>query len=227
MPVMDSVQFDCDARGVATITLCRPEQLNAINLEMRDLLWTYLEACRDNPDVRLILFRGEGRTFSAGADISEFGTAPSIMEARRARHDRDVWGMLLGHRCITVAAMHGYCYGAGLELPLCCDYRIAAEGTRFALPEVTLGYIPSAGGTQTLPRIAPPGIAARMILTGEPISTGDALRWGLVNEVAPGDSLGRAVEAAVARLLEGDPSRATFARRAMLEDLVVAGTPAW
>ena len=181
---MELVRFDVDARGVATITLNRPEQLNAINLEMRDLLWTYLEACRDNPDVRLILFRGEGRTFSAGADISEFGTAPSIIEARRARHDRDVWGRLLGHRCITVAAMHGYCYGAGLELPLCCDYRIAAEGTRFALPEVTLGYIPSAGGTQTLPRIVPPGVAARMILTGDAIGTEDALRWRLVHEVA-------------------------------------------
>jgi enoyl-CoA hydratase/carnithine racemase len=222
---MELVRFDVDARGVATITLNRPEQLNAINLEMRDLLWTYLEACRDNPDVRLILFRGEGRTFSAGADISEFGTAPSIIEARRARHDRDVWGLLLGHRCITVAAMHGYCYGAGLELPLCCDYRIAAEGTRFALPEVTLGYIPSAGGTQTLPRIVPPGVAARMILTGDAIGTEDALRWRLVHEVAPAESFSHAVDAAVTRLL-GDPSQSTFARRAMVEGIVVAGTPA-
>ncbi|MEX0783634.1 MAG: enoyl-CoA hydratase/isomerase family protein [Dehalococcoidia bacterium] len=223
---MEPVRFEVDARGVATITLNRPEQLNAINLEMRDLLWTYLEACRDNPDVRLILFRGEGRTFSAGADISEFGTARSVIEARRARHERDVWGLLLGHRCITMAAMHGYCYGAGLELPLCCDYRIAAEGTQFALPEVTLGYIPSAGGTQTLPRTVPPGIAARMILTGDPITSDDARRWGLVHEVAPGDGFEAALRAAVARLLEGDPDRATFARTAMVEGTVVAGTRA-
>lgn len=222
---MELVRFEIDDRGVASITLNRPEQLNAINLEMRDLLWTYLEACRDNPDVRLILFRGEGRTFSAGADIAEFGTAPSIMEARRARHERDVWELLLGHRCITVAAMHGYCYGAGLELPLCCDYRVAIEGTRFALPEVTLGYIPSAGGTQTLPRVVPPGVAARMILTGEPIETQDALRWGLIHEVVPPASFERAIEAAITRLLAA-PGRATFARRAMVQDLIVAGTPA-
>src|SRR5688572_15521124 len=197
---MELVGFDIDARGVATITLNRPEQLNAISMEMRDLLWTYLEACRDNPDVRLILFRGEGRTFSAGADISEFGTAPSILEARRARHQRDVWSLLLEHRCITVAAMHGYCFGAGLELPLCCDRRIADDGTRFALPEVSLGYIPSAGGTQTLPRVVPPGVAARMILSGEPIDSTAARRWGLVDRVVQPAELDTAVEDEVRQL---------------------------
>lgn len=218
------MQFDVDARGVGTITLNRPERLNAINLEMRDLLWTYLEACRDDPDVRLILFRGAGNAFSAGADIAEFGTAPSVIAARRARHDRDVWSVLLEHRCITLAAMHGYCYGAGLELPLCCDYRIAAEGTRFALPEVTLGYIPSAGGTQTLPRRVPPGVAARMILTGDPVDTRDALRWGLVDEVVEPGKLDAAVDLAVGRLL-ADVNRARLKRRAMVEGFVLAGHP--
>jgi enoyl-CoA hydratase/carnithine racemase len=212
----DLVLFDIDPRGVARITLNRPERLNAINMEMRDLLWTYLLACRDNPDVRLILFLGEGAAFSAGADISEFGTAPSVMAARRARHERDVWGELIGHRCITVAAMHGYCYGAGLELPLCCDYRLAAAGTRFALPEVTLGYIPSAGGTQTLPRVAPPGVAAHMILSGEPIGTDDALRWGLVDRVVDDAALGAAVNQEVAKLLATSPAAATRRRRTQL-----------
>lgn len=211
----DLVLFDIDGRGVATITLNRPGRLNAINMAMRDLLWTYLEACRDTPDVRLILFRGVGAAFSAGADISEFGTAPSIMEARRARRERDVWAELIGHRCITLAAMHGYCYGAGLELPLCCDARVAAAGTKFALPEVTLGYIPSAGGTQTLPRVVPPGVAARMILSGEPISTEDALRWGLVDRVADG-RLEDAVEEEVARLLAMPAAEATRRRHARL-----------
>lgn len=211
----EPVLFDIDDRGVATITLNRPDRLNAINLEMRDLLWTYLEACRDTPDVRVILFRGEGRSFSAGADISEFGTAPSIMDARRARHDRDVWGELLAHRCITIARMHGYCYGAGLELPLCCDVRIAAEGTKFALPEVTLGYIPSAGGTQTLPRIIPAGVAADMIISGEPIGTEEALRWGLVKQVVPGAELDAAIDAEIERLLSMPWHEATAKRRAL------------
>ncbi len=211
----EPVLFDIDDRGVATITLNRPDRLNAINLEMRDLLWTYLEACRDTPDVRVILFRGEGRSFSAGADISEFGTAPSIVDARRARHDRDVWGELLAHRCITIARMHGYCYGAGLELPLCCDVRIAAEGTKFALPEVTLGYIPSAGGTQTLPRIIPAGVAADMIISGEPIGTEEALRWGLVKQVVPEAELDAAIDAEIERLLSMPWHEATAKRRAL------------
>jgi enoyl-CoA hydratase/carnithine racemase len=203
---MAPVLFDIDRDGVATITLNRPEQLNAINLEMRDLLWQYLEACRDIPDVRLIVFRGEGRAFSAGADIREFGTAPSVIEARRARQERDLWALLLGHRCPTVARMHGFCFGAGLELPLCCDYRLAAEGTTFALPEVTLGYIPSAGGTQTLPRTVPPGVAAQLVLSGEPIGTEAALRWGLVGAVEPEADLDSAVQALVQRIL-ADPPR--------------------
>lgn len=215
----DLVRFDIDDRGVATITLNRPDRLNAINMAMRDLLWTYLEACRDTPDVRLILFRGEGAAFSAGADISEFGTAPSIIDSRRARHDRDVWGELLAHRCITVARMHGYCYGAGLELPLCCDVRVAAEGTRFALPEVTLGYIPSAGGTQTLPRVVPPGVAAHLIISGEPIDLEAAHRWGLVDRVAPPDALDATVDAEIERLLALPPEVASARRRALAASL--------
>jgi enoyl-CoA hydratase/carnithine racemase len=198
----DPVLFEVDGRGVATITLNRPQHLNAIDLEMRDLLWTYLEACRDAPDTKVIVFRGEGRCFSAGADISEFGSAPSLIDARRARHERDLWDLLLTHRCITIARMHGFCFGAGLELPLCCDYRIATEEASFALPEVTLGYIPSAGGTQTLPRTVPPGVAAHMLLTGEPLDTVDAHRWGLVDEVVSSGELDAAVEARIGAALE-------------------------
>jgi enoyl-CoA hydratase/carnithine racemase len=127
------------------------------------------------------------------------------MEARRARHERDVWGLLLGHRCVTIARMHGYCFGAGLELPLCCDARVAAEGATFALPEVTLGYIPSAGGTQTLPRTVSPTVASTMILTGEPIEAEAALRWGLVRSVVPEGELDAAVEIEVRRAL-ADPT---------------------
>jgi len=208
------VRLDVSDDGVATITLARPERLNAINMEMRDLLWTYLEACRDLPGVDVIVFRGEGRAFSAGADISEFGSAPSIMESRRARHERDVWGAMLSHRCLTIAVMHGYCYGAGLELPLCCDVRIAETGTRFALPEVSLGYIPSAGATQTLPRRIPAGVAAQMILSGEPLGTDDALRWGLVDVVFEAAERDGAINQAVARVRTSE--RELRARRAAL-----------
>ena len=216
----DPILFAIDPRGVATITLNRRERLNAINLEMRDLLWTYLAACRDTPDVRVIVFRGEGAAFSAGADIAEFGTAPSVLSARRARHERDLWDALIGHRCATVALLHGYCFGAGLELPLCCDLRIAAPGATFALPEVTLGYIPSAGGTQTLPRTVPPGVASQMILSGEPLGTEAALRWGLIDEVAE-VGLDAALAAAVDRLLA--PGGVDSARARRLARLSLTG----
>lgn len=213
---MSHVRLDIDDRGVATVTLDRPERLNAINMAMRDQLWEHLAACRDIPEVQVIIFRGEGRSFSAGADISEFGTAPSVIAARQARHHRDVWWELLNHRCVTIAALHGFCFGAGLELPLCCDLRIAAEGATFALPEVTLGYIPSAGGTQTLPRLVPPGVAASMILTGEPIGTAAAQRWGLVDRVVPAEALDDAVETVVHEVLDGGAERLRKRRLAML-----------
>ncbi|HJP40403.1 MAG TPA: enoyl-CoA hydratase/isomerase family protein [Dehalococcoidia bacterium] len=204
--MVEPVLFEIHGR-VANLTLNRPAQLNAINLEMRDLLWTYLEAAQDTPDVEVIIFRGEGRAFSAGADISEFGTSPSIFEARKARHGRPVWELLLSHRCTTIAALHGFCYGAGLELPLCCDIRIAAEGALFGLPEVTLGYIPSAGGTQTLARTIPPGIAAQMILSGEPIDSKAAQRWGLVESIVAPSDLEHTVERRSAKILQLSPDR--------------------
>ena len=213
---MSNVRLEIDDRGVATITLDRPERLNAINMAMRDDLWEHLAACRDIPDVRVIVFRGEGRAFSAGADISEFGTAPSVIAARSARHDRDVWWGLLNHRCLTIACLHGFCFGAGLELPLCCDVRLAVEGATFALPEVTLGYIPSAGGTQTLPRIVPPGIAASMILTGEPIGMAAAVRWGLVDRAVTESELPSALEAIIAEALAGGAEALRKRRNTML-----------
>lgn len=215
---MSLVLFDVDARGVATITLNRPNRLNAINLEMRDLLWEYLLACKEMPDVGVIVFRGEGRCFSAGADISEFGSAPSVMAAREARHKRDVWSELLNHRCLTIAAMHGFCFGAGLELPLCCDVRVAEEGATFALPEVTLGYIPSAGGTQTLARTVPPGVAASMILTGDAIDTTAAARWGLIDQVAPTGQLAETLETLVGRALAGEAASMRARRIRMLSE---------
>jgi enoyl-CoA hydratase/carnithine racemase len=209
MPETNSpVTLDVDeAGGVAAITLNRPDRLNAINLVMRDLLWSYLEACRDWPEVRVIVFRAAGRAFSAGADISEFGTTETVIEARRARRERDLWSALATHRCHTIALVHGFCYGAGLELPLLCDWRIAVEGATFALPEVTLGYMPSAGGTQTLPRVVPAGIAAHMILTGEPIGCDAALRWGLVDRVVAQGAAGQALSVTINAALAWPPSR--------------------
>jgi len=176
--------------GLAWLTLNRPRSLNAINMRMRDELWDSALAVRDDPDVRVVIFKGAGeRAFSAGADISEFGTAPSYVESRRARRQRDLWGLILSLEIPLIAAIHGYALGAGIELALCCDLRIAAADARLGLPEVGLGYIPSAGGTQTLPRHVPPGVAMQMVLSGDPIDAATALRYGLVQRVVPHERL--------------------------------------
>lgn len=211
---MDPVLFEIDERGIATIILNRPRQLNAINLAMRDLIWEYLLACRDIPDVKIVVFQGNGPCFSAGADISEFGTAPNVFASREARHERDLWLEMLNFEKPLIAQLHGFCYGAGLELPLFCDVRVAEEKSQFALPEVTLAYIPSAGGTQTLPRAIPAGAALDMVLTGEPIGTQKALFWGLITKVAPTKELEKVMELVVNNALL-DPA-ATMEQRKKL-----------
>ena len=209
------------AAGVATITINRPHVLNAINMAARDELWAALLAVRDDPDVRALLFRGAGdRAFSAGADISEFGTSPSYVDARRSRQERDVWGLMLSMTKPSVAAVHGYAFGAGCELSLLCDIRIASEDALFALPEVSLGYIPSAGGTQTLPRAIAPGVARELVLSGEAIDATRALAIGLVNRAVPRERLeeeSAEIAANLAALPEGAARAAKEAMRCSAE----------
>ena len=210
------ILYDKSQAGVARITLQRPEALNAINLAMRDELWTFVQAAQLDPDVRVLIFAGAGsRAFSAGADISEFGTAPSLHEAREARRQRDLWALLEELPIPTIAALHGFCFGAGIELPLYCDLRIAASDTQIALPEVTLGYIPSAGGTQLMPRICTPGAAAGLVLSGLPIDTERALNWGIVHRVVAPEALNAAVNDAAERLAAADPELLAAAKRSI------------
>ncbi len=205
--------------GIARLTLNRPEVLNAQNLRMRDELWDAFQAFRDDPDARVLVLRGEGSAFSAGADISDFGTAPSYVESRRARHERDLWNLLLHLPKPTIAAVHGYALGAGCEMALLCDLRIAADDARFGLPEVSLGYIPSAGGTQTLPRLVPPGVAMQMILTGDPIDAEEAYRLRLVHRVVPRDELHDAANGWARTLVERDPRALSYAKEAVVRGL--------
>src|SRR5262245_21378849 len=127
---MPTILYAIDA-GIAYLTLNRPEVLNALNLEMRDELWAALDAIEADPDVGVVVIRGAGqRAFSAGADILEFGTSPSYVEARRARLERDLWGRLLHFPKPLIAAIHGFALGAGCEMSLLCDLRVASEDAR-------------------------------------------------------------------------------------------------
>jgi len=213
---MSTILYEKGDAGIAWVTLNRPDVLNAMNMQMRNELWQSMHAVRDDPDVRAVIFKGAGdRAFSAGADISEFGTAPSYAESRRARRERDLWGFMLSMDELLVAAIQGYALGAGIELPMCCDLRIASGDARIGLPEVSLGYIPSAGGTQTLPRHLAPGIATQMILTGDPIDSAAALTHGLVQRVVPREQLYVEAEAMTKRALERPAQAIALAKRAI------------
>jgi len=175
--------------AVAHISLDRPQVVNAYNIQMRDDFSEALSAVQLDPEVRALLITGEGRGFCAGADLTEFGSAPSQVIARRVRWERDVWGQLVNLDKPIVAAVHGFCIGSGLEIALLCDLRTAAAGTVFALPEVQLGMIPAAGGTQTLPRVAGGSQALDLLLTGRRIEAEEALAMGLVTRLAAPESL--------------------------------------
>lgn len=171
--------------AVAHISLNRPEVLNAYDIQMRDDMSEALAAVEHDPEVAVLLITGQGRAFCAGADLTEFGTAPSQAVARQVRWERDVWGQLLSLTRPVVALVHGYCIGSGVEICLLSDLRIAAAGTVFAMPEVHLGMIPAAGGTQTLPRNIGPSSALELLLTGRRFDAREALRLGLVTRLVP------------------------------------------
>jgi enoyl-CoA hydratase len=186
---------------IGYVTLNRPEALNVYNVKMRDELHEVLSAIRDDPDVDVVILRGAGdRAFCAGADLSEFLTAPPPAASRQVRWERDVWGLFLSIPQPVIAALHGYVLGSGIEMALCCDLRIASEETRFGLPEVTLGIIPAAGGSQTLPRTIGRAKSLEMLLTNRWIDAGEALSAGLVNRVVPRQDLMRTVERLASQL---------------------------
>ncbi len=203
--------------AVARISLDRPDVLNAYNTQMRDDFSEALRAVSDDPEVRALLITGEGRAFCAGADLTEFGSAPSLVIARRVRWERDVWGQLIELDNPVVAAVHGYCIGSGLEIALLCDLRLAAEDTVFAMPEVQLGMIPAAGGTQSLPRNAGSSQAMDLLFTGRRFTAQEALAMGLFTRLASAERLWADAWEAARRLAEADSASVSNLKRALRE----------
>jgi enoyl-CoA hydratase/carnithine racemase len=201
--------------GLARLTLNRPDVLNVYNLRMRDELWEVLGAVRDDPTVRAMLLNGAGRAFCAGADLTEFGTAPSVAVAREVRWARDVWGLLHGLEIPTIAVLHGYVIGSGLEMALMCDVRVAAEGTQLRFPELSLGFIPAATGTQTLPRLSRLGFALEMLLSGAWVDHETGLRCGLINRVVPPDRLLSTSETLAFTMMSRNPLAIRLAKAAI------------
>jgi len=206
--------------SIAYITLNRPEALNAINVKMRDELYEVLPGIDDDPDVKLAIINGAGeRAFCAGADVKEFGTTPSQAIARGVRWERDLWGQFLNVSKPLIAAMHGYALGGGLEISLCCDIRIASTDAMFGLPEVGLGIVPTAGGSQTLPRVVPPGSASALTLTGEVIDAAEALRIGLIHRIVPRSELTASAETFARKIMSRGQIAIRYAKEAIKRGL--------
>ncbi|MFC2020533.1 enoyl-CoA hydratase/isomerase family protein [Chloroflexota bacterium] len=206
--------------GVAYVTLNRPHALNAYNMQMRDELYQVLEAVKNDPDVRVVIFKGAGeKAFCAGADLSEFLTAPSPIIVRQVRWERDNWGLMLSIDKPLIAALHGYVLGDGIEIALCCDIRVASDDAQFGAPEVGLGIIPAAGGSQTLPRVVGRALALDMLLSGRWIKAEEALRLKLVNQVVARGDLLPTVEKLANKIKDYDPVAVNYAKQAITRGL--------
>lgn len=202
--------------GVAYITLNRPRVLNAYNIKMRDEIYSLLEAVRDDDEVRVTVFKSAcEKAFCAGADLTEFLSAPPPVFARQARFERDIWGLFLGIMKPFIVAVHGYVLGSGIEISLCCDIRIAAEDAQFGLPEVGLGILPAAGGSQTLPRVVGRAAALDVLLNGRWLKADEALRCKLVNRVVPRKSLFPEAEALANKIAGHRPEAVAAIKRAV------------
>lgn len=206
--------------AVGRLVLNRPGVINAFNVQMRDDLFAALEAVRDDPDVRSVLISGAGeRGFCAGADLTEFGTAPSQVIARQVRWERDLWGLFGSIDKPLVAALHGYVIGSGVEIACLCDLRVAAEDAVFRMPETALGMVPAAGGSQTLPRTIGQGPAMKMLLANEVLDAGTALNCGLVHRVVNSERLDKVTIDLAAQLSEIPPLLSAGIKRAVTDGL--------
>ncbi|MBG6180599.1 enoyl-CoA hydratase/isomerase family protein [Arthrobacter sp. CAN_A1] len=172
------------SNGLGVITIDRPESRNALNRVVLDEITVALDLFLTDEAVGAVVFTGAGdKAFIAGADINQLVNY-TLVDGLSARMQR-LYDIIEDYELPTIAAINGYALGGGLELAMACDIRVAAEGSRFALPETNLGIIPGAGGTQRLSRLVGKGRAVELILTGRLIEAPEALNVGLVSTVVP------------------------------------------
>jgi enoyl-CoA hydratase len=168
---------------IATVQLNRPKVLNALNLGLMVELVEALEELDNDPEVRCIVVHGSERAFAAGADITEMAEASPVDMLERDQFKR--WDRIRKIRVPLIAAVSGVALGGGCELVMICDMIVASETARFGQPEILIGVMPGAGGTQRLTRAVGKALAMEMVLTGRMITADEAFRAGLVNRVVP------------------------------------------
>ena len=210
----DVVTLEMIAEHVALVRIHRPDARNALNKDVRFLINKYFSELSLDPNVRSIVLAGSPKYFAAGGDIREMNSRATIASAIEA--DRTT--ALAACRKPIVAAVNGYALGGGCEYAMQCDIVICSEGAIFGQPEVKLGLVPGAGGTQRLPRAVGKHNAMYMLLTGDFVRADVALRMGLVSEVVPGDDCeARAIE--IAKLIAGHPPVTVL----QIKDAVLSG----
>lgn len=175
--------------GILTLTLHRPEKLNALNTDTLNELAEKLTWAKNDTQVKGVLLTGEGKAFCAGADITKLAQCDAQKGYQFAQQGQKVFRQLETLGKPSVAAINGYAFGGGCELAMSATLRIAAQTAQFGQPEVKLGVIPGYGGTQRLARLVGKGRALELCLTGRFISAEIAYQWGLVNAVVPLDEL--------------------------------------
>ncbi len=182
-------------KGVLTITLHRPEALNALNTKLLEELADQLRDAQANADIKAVVITGSAKAFAAGADVREMATLDAVGVLRDPRVDH--WKNITGFKKPLIAAVNGFCLGGGCELAMHADIIIAGEDAKFGQPEIKLGIMPGAGGTQRLLRAVGKSMAMQMVLTGEPISAEQAMGFGLISEITiPEATLERAQKVA-------------------------------
>lgn len=198
------VSYDV-AERIATITVARPEKLNALDGATIAALGEAIDRARASSEVGGIILTGAGRAFVAGADISQFPTLGEEGARRLAQEGQAVFRRFETSPKPVIAAVNGFALGGGCELAMACHLRIAADVAKFGQPEVKLGIIPGYGGTQRLPRLVGKGRALQLILGGETIDAQEALRIGLVNAVVPGAELIATTRKMLGQMLANGP----------------------
>jgi len=176
--------------GIFTVTINRPEKLNALNKEVFKDLEIVLQEITENPEIKSVIITGSGnKAFVAGADITEFAGL-SIEEGKNlARNGQNIFFKIEQCSKPIVACVNGFALGGGCELAMACHFRIAAENAKFGQPEVNLGLIPGYGGTQRLTQLIGKGRAIELLITGQMINATTALQYGLVNYIVPQEEL--------------------------------------
>ena len=196
--------FDVADR-IATITVNRPDKLNALNDALIAELRIAIAEARRRHDVGAILLTGAGRAFVAGADIGELAHQSAVDGKARAVRGQQVFRRFETSPKPTLAAVNGFALGGGCELAMACHIRIASDAARFGQPEVKLGIVPGYGGSQRLPRLIGKGRALQLLLTGETIDAAEAHRIGLVNRVVPAAELMTSARAMLTTILANGP----------------------